>query len=250
MSKQTLLDMTQDILSAMTSDQVNSITDSVESQQVARIVKRTYEDIISIRNEPGLKKMVKLTSLASTSTPSHLLIPDNVMSIDGSVVWYDIAGATDTKKNMSQLEFKYPLDFMILVNARDSSKSTIDIITDIDGRELLIQNDKAPQFWTSIDDTYIILDSYDNAVESTIQEHKTQAIVYEEPPWVHEDTFIPKLHAKEFAYLKAESMSVSFNEIRQASNPKAEQQSRRLRTWLSQQKHRQNNNLRYPDYGR
>lgn len=250
MSKQTLLDITQDVLSAMTSDQVNSISDTVESQQVAKIIKRTYEDIISIRNEPGLRKMIKLTSLSSTATPTHLKMPDNVMSIDDSVIWYDIAGTSDTKKKMTQMEYKYPLDFMVFTNARDSSKSYIDAITDLDGREILIQNDKAPQFWTSLDDTYIILDSYDETVESTIQEHKTQAIVYEEPTWSETDTFIPKLHAKEFAYLKAESMSVAFNEIRQAPNSKAEQQSRRLRTWLSQQKHRQNGNLRYPNYGR
>ena len=43
MPKMSLLEMTQDILSDMDSDEVNSINDSVESLQVLGIIKNTYE---------------------------------------------------------------------------------------------------------------------------------------------------------------------------------------------------------------
>jgi hypothetical protein len=49
MAKMTLLEMTQDILSDMDSDEVNSINDSVESLQVAQIIKTTYFNIVNGR---------------------------------------------------------------------------------------------------------------------------------------------------------------------------------------------------------
>ena len=45
--KYTLLEMTQDILSNMSSDEVNSISDTPESLQVATIIKQKYYDIVS-----------------------------------------------------------------------------------------------------------------------------------------------------------------------------------------------------------
>ena len=43
--KLTLLEMVQDILSSMDSDEVNSITDSTEALQVARIIRDSYIEI-------------------------------------------------------------------------------------------------------------------------------------------------------------------------------------------------------------
>ena len=48
MAKLTLLEMTQDIMSDMDSDEINSINDSVEALQVAQIIKTTYYNIIII----------------------------------------------------------------------------------------------------------------------------------------------------------------------------------------------------------
>lgn len=248
MSKQTLIDMTQDILAAMGSDQVNAITDTSEANMVVRIIKRVYFDIISTRYWPHLQKMVKLIGLASTSTPSHFKMPDNLQKLE--ILWYDIQKQGDTRKKYAELQYMNPYDFMIMLNSRKSDETTVDTITDIDGRELLILNNVAPSYWTSFDDEYIVLDSYDNLVESAVQEHKTQILVYEEPTWTESNTYIPDLPSKAFEYLKAEAMSTAFNEIRQAANPKAEQKARRLRTWLSQEKFRQNGELEYPNYGR
>ena len=50
MAKLTLLQMTQDIMSDMDSDDINSINDSVEALQVAQIIKTTYYNIIDGKN--------------------------------------------------------------------------------------------------------------------------------------------------------------------------------------------------------
>jgi hypothetical protein len=47
MAKMTLLEMTQSILSAMDSDPVDSIDETVESIQVADIVKESFTNLLS-----------------------------------------------------------------------------------------------------------------------------------------------------------------------------------------------------------
>ena len=49
MPKLTLLDMTQDILSDIDSDEVNSISDTPDSLQVAGIIKSSFYDMIDIK---------------------------------------------------------------------------------------------------------------------------------------------------------------------------------------------------------
>ena len=78
MPKLTLLDMVQRTLSSMDSDTVNSFDDTIESEQVAYIVRDTYYDLINNIEIPEHRKLVTLTALGVTATPTHLKIPDGV----------------------------------------------------------------------------------------------------------------------------------------------------------------------------
>jgi len=60
MAKLTLLEMTQDIMSDMDSDDVNSINDSVEALQVAQIIKTTYYNIIDGKNYAFLYELFQV----------------------------------------------------------------------------------------------------------------------------------------------------------------------------------------------
>ena len=60
MAKMTLLEMTQDILSDMDSDEVNSIATTSESLQIAQIIKTAYYNIIDGRDFPFLYEMFRM----------------------------------------------------------------------------------------------------------------------------------------------------------------------------------------------
>src|SRR6266436_8291222 len=77
----TLLDMTQNILSTLSSDEVNSIGDNVESQQVALILKNKYYDIINRVNLPEHQQLIQLESSLSAIAPVEMFIPDGVSEI-------------------------------------------------------------------------------------------------------------------------------------------------------------------------
>src|SRR5258706_5701072 len=77
----TLLDMTQNVLSALSSDEVNSIGDNVESQQIALILKNKYYDIVNRTRLPEHEQLVQLESSLSNITPVEMLVPDGVTEI-------------------------------------------------------------------------------------------------------------------------------------------------------------------------
>ena len=58
--KQTLLQMTQSILSDMDSEAVNSISDTVEAQQIASVIEDTFYNISSARDIPEHHQLLNL----------------------------------------------------------------------------------------------------------------------------------------------------------------------------------------------
>ena len=81
MSKMTVLEMTQDILSDMNSDEVNTINATLESAQVAQIIKSTYFNIIDGKDYPHLKELFRLDAGTSTR-PTHMAIPETIIDVD------------------------------------------------------------------------------------------------------------------------------------------------------------------------
>lgn len=244
----TLLEIVQDILSDMDSDNVNSISDTVEAQQVAQIIKTTYREIIDSREWPHLKKIVQIDSVSSGSYPTHMILDEDIRYVNW--IKYDKALATDTRKKYIDIQYLEPKDFLDEIMGRNEDNSNVDSITDYGGTYLLIVNDEHPTYWTSFDDEHIVFDSYNSDVDSTITTAKNQAEVYQETSWTHTDGAYPNLPEKAFSYLLSESKSVCFEKLKQVANAKEEQRSRRQRTYLAREKWRTNGGIKYPNYGR
>jgi len=251
MAKMTLLDIVQNILSAMDSDYANSIGDSVEADQIATVVRETYFDLINnVLDLPEHKEIISLTGLGDTSHPNYLKLPDNVKRID--VFRYDKATATDTDLQYKDITFLEPLVFQSRFNGRNESDTDVVSITDFAAGKILIEDDKHPNFWTTFDDLYIVCDSYDKTLESSLQQSKTFCYGLTEPVWTHDDTFIPDLDANLFPLLLEEAKTTSFINFKQVSNVKSEQKARRQLTQVHNKLHRRkvSNVDRQPDYGR
>ena len=79
--KYTLLELVQNILSSMDADEVNSITDTVEAQQVAKIVRTVYMDIMERANLPEHYGLVNLQASGTTLKPVLMTVPSSVQDI-------------------------------------------------------------------------------------------------------------------------------------------------------------------------
>lgn len=248
MAKQTLLDITQEILSDMNSDAINSISDTTEAGQVVQIIHRTFINLYNDRKWPHNFQLMKIDSLSDNSRPTHMKLPENVIEIDW--VKYRISDLESDPLRYRTIEYLEPKAFVDYVMQRDSTKDYAETVIDIHGVPLIIYNNVQPCFYTSFDDEHIVLDSYDSAVDSTIQQSKIQVYGDVEPVFLFEDDFVPDVPAKAFPYFVSESKSTCFLKIKEVFSQKDEQTSVRQKSWLSRNKRRSNNGIRYPHFGR
>lgn len=82
----TLLDYVQTILSSMGSDQVNSISDTPESVQVAECVRTTYMNMLGRYEMPEHIQLVQLTAAIDESTPTLMYRPEGTTRLEE--IWY------------------------------------------------------------------------------------------------------------------------------------------------------------------
>lgn len=246
--KQTLLEITQDIMSDLDTDEVDSIFDTVESEQVASIIKRAYINLISTRNWPHLSRLIQLNPPSDSTKPTHVSLPSNIKELE--FIKYDVRKASSTKRDYKDIKYLEPFEFLSKLNVRDSDDEDILIVDNGGGVELLISKANRPHYWTSFNDSDIVFDSYDESVDSTIQNSKVQAKAYMTPVWEMEDDFIPDLPPEAFSNLVEEAKSTAFLVIKQMSNAKAEANAQRQARWLARKSWSAKGGVKYTTYGR
>lgn len=249
MAKWTLLEIVTDIVSDMDGDFISSIDDTDEAQQVAQIVKSTYLAIMSNRNWPHTARAIQFTASADNDFPTYMTLPSNIKEVIS--VFYDVKKQTETRINYQQIRYLEPDDFLRKTNARNSDDVNTVVLQDPTGVKFLISTNKAPEYFTSFDDTTIIFDSYDSLVDSTIQSSKIQARAYIIPVFEMEDDFIPDLPEEAFSLLIEEAKSKAMMKLKQMQDVKAEQEAGRQNRWLSRKSWRAHAADIYPySYGR
>lgn len=249
MARMTYLEIVRDVLLEVTNGGVycTTIDESIESTQIAEIVKNTYYHIIDGRNWPHLFTLFQLTE-TSASTPTHFTISTNVMDID--FIKYNKVRAGETRNRYEEIYYREPKEFIEILNGRVSDNSNVTIITDTSGLPLNIHNDRPPQYYTSFDDSSIVMDSFDNAVETFLKTAKNQCHGKIYPTVTRTDSFIFDLPTEAFSYLLNESKSVAFLLIRNQPHAKAEQASTTQRRRMSWQAWTIDKKNTYPDFGR
>jgi len=248
MPTMTLPSIVQNILSDMDSDNVNSINDSVEAQQVALIVETTYREIIGSRDWSHLHELTQLTASGDSAKPVWMRVDDDI----ARVMWikYNKIKSGDTADIFTDVTYLTPKEFLDIAMLRNEDSSNVTQYTDYNGTPILVVTDAAPTYWTSFDDEYVVFDSYNSAVDTTLQQSKTQLEVIKDAAWSSADTFVPDLPVKAFSYLLAEAKSTAFTSLKQMPNAKEEQKSRRQRSWLAREKWRTKGGITRPNYGR
>lgn len=248
MAKMTLLEIVQDILSDMSSDYANTIDDTDESRQVAQIVKSTYNSMMSNRNWPHTKRLVSLTPYSDNTLPTHVKLDEDIKEFI-SISYNKLKDGT-TRILYEPLRWKEPDDFLRFSNMNNTDDLNTVVITDPTGVQLVIRNNKHPDYYTSFDDSTLVFDSYDASVDSTLQASKIQALAYVTPSFVMSDLYIPDLPEEAFVALVEEAKSRCMFRLKQTQDIKAEQEAGRQQRWLSRKDWRAHGGIKYENYGR
>jgi hypothetical protein len=212
MAKLTLLEMVGNILSSMDSDAVNSISDTIEGEQVAEFVREAYYDLMSQREWPFLKQKTTLLGLGDTNNPTHMQMPTN----SNKLYW--------VKYNGVEITYLDPKEFDDMVSMRVEQTGVVN------ADKFVINRD--PLYWTSYDDETMVFDGYDSAVDTTLVGNKSSAYVLSIAQWTHEDSFIPDIPEKFFPTLLAEAKASCFLNLKQQGNAREERKAQRGRVML------------------
>lgn len=249
MAKMTLLEIVQDILNDADSDPVNSINDTLEGLQVAQVVKTSYFEMIANRNWPHLRRSVQLVDVLDPDRPTHLRLPEGTKEL--VLFNYNKRQESDIDRDRyDSLKYQEPEEFLRLSNRRNTNEDTVRTATDFGGISFHYRNDIQPTYFTSFDDDYVVLDSYQGDLETTLHANQTQCIIYFDPTWIHDDSAIPDLPSEAFPALLEEAKATAFIVLKQQANNKAEQKSKRQQRWLSRKSWRVSGGVKYPDFGR
>lgn len=227
---QTLIEIVQDILSAMDSDEVNSINDTTEAQQVATIVKRCYYDILSDIELPDEYAIFNLDASTDPDKPVLMSLPTNIENIEW--VKYNKVTATDVDQKYTSIPFYPKEEFLRLTQSYPSSETTTGSFTHTieNGTvDLLFYNDRGPDFYTSFDNRTLVFNAIDLGVDSTLQSSKTLCYGKLSPHFELSDDYVPFRDTKYESLLFNASKAISFAELKQISNAKAEKAERRAR---------------------
>lgn len=251
--KQTLLEMTQEILESMESDVVTSITDTAEATAVARMIRRTYWDLFGIMDLPENYQLFHLGD-ASLSNPTLMSIPTNVMKIEWIKYNQTFEVGDLLLRDCQQMNFKDFIDWNTQLFETDNiSGFNKQFISGDDNTRIRYFNDRAPQFWASPDDSSILFDAVNTDVETYLTSENSLGWGLVDTSFTFSDSFVPNLDASQFSLLFNESKALAFAELKQTQNAKAEQRSRRLMISAQHKKRRAGNDdtlAWLPNYGR
>lgn len=224
MKKMTLLEMVQNILSAIDSDEVNSITDTVESLQVAEIIKETFYEQFNNIFIPEFQGLFQLEALNDLTRPNYLRIPSNVSKVE----WIRYK---DLRSNGDHITLSYlppDLFFEDQFMYPDGDTNVVSV-TDPSGLVYNALTNGPPTHYTLLEDNYIAFNSFDKAYEDTVQAANTFGFGWKINEFQMDDSYIPPIDGSLFPLLLAESKSTAFINLKQISSSKEEQRARRQR---------------------
>lgn len=236
--KYTLLELTQSVLSSMDSDEINSIDDTVESQQVVEVIKTVYDDIITRGDLQTHKTLFNLTASTDVTKPILMVKPDTIDRIE----WlrYNVATNEDTHPVWADLHYLPLHDFIEMMHGYNQTETNMETFThSFNGFtiDFVYRNDTHPYYYTTYDDDTIFFDSYDAEVDTTLQASKTVGYGGKATTFERSDTWTPELQPNQFALLLNESKALAWAELKQTIHAKAERTA--IKNWQHLQRTRQ-----------
>lgn len=250
-----LLSIVQYILSALDSDEVSDINDTVESRQIVVMAEQLFYDIAVDLNLNEHKGMIEINASLLPSTPCTMTIPSKVSDVEW--IKYDNQVFGDTTPVFEPVQFMEFHEFLNMTQAMRNEDPLLvgsqPIVMNGETTQFMYRKDRAPQWFTTLDGTQLIFDSIDLGVDTTLQKSKTLVYGTKYPDFILSNTFVPDFDPAQFPFFLNKLKVRAFAELKQTTNTEAKEQARRLRV-VAQPRRDRTAGLtffqRVPKYGR
>lgn len=252
MAKETLLSIVQDLLSEADGDEVNSISDTIESDQAARVVQTVFQNMVDGGDIKHHRATTRLTA-TSSSTPNIMVRPEGLYDIEW--IKYNKKLTTGGDQDYKTVEYLHPTVFFERMARRNASDADVEEVALPDNSySVMVKNEQAPQYWTIIEGyDYIIFDAYDSDIESNLQNSKSLAFGTVKPTLGLTDTATPDLPKNLFNQLKNEARALYFDLYKDGATREIDRLRRRSEVHMQRDRHITKYGERSktgPDYGR
>lgn len=250
----TLLEIVQLILSSMDSDEVNDINDTVESTQVATLLKSVFYDCAVDLGLPEHEALFELNASGDNAKPTLMTVPSNVTKINW--IKYNNKLTTETYSNylpLTYIHFDQFLDEQQSLREMTSDVGSMTFSSNGESFEVLYASDKMPEKYTTFNDRTILFDSYLATEDTTLQKSKTMCSGVLYPTFTLSNTFTPDLDPTQFSYFINRAKVRAFAELKQSANQEAASETRRQKIVVQKRKRTTPNRPeleRRPHYGR
>lgn len=247
MAKSTALEMVQEMLSAISSDEVAAIDDTTEARQAYDHLKIAFEELSFGRQWAFRRGPFTLIPASSTTRPTRFMIPEDVSEI------------IYLKYNKADIRLIEPEDFQYILDQRDITDTNV-VNHVYNGANIAVMNNKAPSYWTSFDDKTIFFDSFDIADDTAGYMTAAKFTGYgvkgycEWPTSDAADDFVPEMPDKFFPMLRAMARERAFYYLKQMDTPADTRFIRKQKIHLNKTdaRHRRKEGIvqSSPNYGR
>jgi len=237
----------------MESDEVNSINDTSEAEQVARIIRSSYFDIVSEAKLPRHFSTFSLGPLSDATRPTLMYRPDSIQLIQ----WlkYDKRENSTDQADFQELDYLELDEFLERTYQYDTTLTTADSFDYSIGGDtvtLFYKNDIAPSAYTIIGGATVAFDSIDLSISNTLEKSKTLGYGLVTADFSLINSFVPDLDDYQFPLLLNEAKATAFLEMKQVNHVKAERNARKH--WVRLQKNKNlvttDSPIPGPNYGR
>lgn len=187
MAQKTLLEVVQTYLTYIDGFEVDSIYDSVEARQAAQICLHVLDTVLDKDRDLQYKTVIRtLDTIGDNTKPTLMRIPQEVMRIHDSLVYYNTA---ETGVLFEPVQYVDPKYFLDITNSVPSTLENAEVIT-VNGAQIVVLNNRHPLHFTTFDDQILVFDSYNKNVDTVLQPSKTKVISSEKTEFVLSDNFV------------------------------------------------------------
>jgi hypothetical protein len=255
----TLLALTQDILTSLDGDEIASIADTTESASVASIIRQNFYEIVALHQVPDQSTVTQLTA-TSAATPVLMTLPAGV--IEFSALQYDMRDSIDTNTDYVDLKVLSNKDFLSMTDGFDTDANYVDTFlispTGIGPATIPVKyrTDKFPEYYTILNDTRFLFDSFSSADESYLTSARSLLYCVLDTAWSHTDSFVPFTKLDLENMLFQQSKVQAFYELKQSENQLANMKHKRAWRNVIKRDYADNgtnsyyNSKQLPNYGR
>lgn len=246
-NRKSLLEIVQDILSALNDDEINSIHDTTRAHDVAKLVRDAYLELTAFEHIPELKKLTQLKAASNNNYPAVLSVPEDVNFV--YKIRYNTNGIAEEEDCYTDVCYLSPMCFMDRLSCNKETENHVKMLVNSadepESPHIWVRNNKHPSYWTSFDDVNILFDSWNSEVEDTLQNKNSLALVSHTPAFKFQDSFKIPVDLKTLVFLTARAKNLAFDIYKGYVPQELVRSERKAKATLN---HVKGNFEKYPDW--